>query len=299
MPNWTAQFRSKSTVQRLTLVVVVMFVGAMYALTMPRSITLEDAGLFQMVCHLGGISHPPGYPLFTLLCQQMVWGDTVIPGNAVSTIFALGAVIMLFHVVCALGVDKWTALIAATAYGISATFWSQAIIIEVYSLAAFLFIAAWWLLLRFLATNAHGYAWGVAAVAGLSLANHWPIFVLSCLEMMRGGEIFVPKITSMRVTDMARCMAPDLPHRNVGIRAGEKLHEVMISEDDARVTVELDDRYAILAPFLEARNKAYDALGARPVAPDFRYASDTNTQWMATDELERWISANRGKIGTF
>ena len=116
-------------------------------------------------------------------------------------------------------------------------------------------------------------------------------FVLSCMEMMRGGEIFVPKITSMRVTDMARCMAPALPHRNVGIRAGEKLHEVMISEDDARVTVELDDRYAILAPFLEARNQAYGAMGARPVAGEFRYASDTNTDWLSDEDLRRMIAA--------
>lgn len=116
-------------------------------------------------------------------------------------------------------------------------------------------------------------------------------FVLSCMEMMRGGEIFVPKITSMRVTDMARCMAPDLPHKNVGIRAGEKLHEVMISEDDARVTVELEDRYAILAPFLEARNQAYLERGAKPVASEFRYASDTNSAWLSPEELRKMIAA--------
>ena len=115
-------------------------------------------------------------------------------------------------------------------------------------------------------------------------------FVLSCLEMMQGGEIFVPKITSMRVTDMALCMAPDLPHKNVGIRAGEKLHEVMISEDDARSTVELADRYAILAPFLEARNQAYVKMGASPMAGDFRYASDTNTAWLEAEELRRMIA---------
>ena len=115
-------------------------------------------------------------------------------------------------------------------------------------------------------------------------------FVLSCLELMRGGEIFVPKITSMRVADMASCMAPGLPHRNVGIRAGEKLHEVMISEDDARGTVELHDRYAILAPFLEARNQAYGAMGAVPVAGDFRYASDTNTDWLSAEDLRRLIA---------
>lgn len=115
-------------------------------------------------------------------------------------------------------------------------------------------------------------------------------FVLSCMEMMRGGEIFVPKITSMRVTDIALCMAPNLPHRNIGIRAGEKLHEVMISEDDARSTVELEDRYAILAPFLEARNQSYEKVGANAVDGDFRYASDTNTDWLSDKDLRRLVA---------
>jgi len=114
-------------------------------------------------------------------------------------------------------------------------------------------------------------------------------FVLSCLEMMQGGEIFVPKITSMRVADIALCMAPDLPHKNIGVRAGEKLHEVMISEDDARSTVELADRYAILAPFLEDRYEAYVKMGASPMVGDFRYASDTNTVWPEAEELRRMI----------
>ena len=67
-------------------------------------------------------------------------------------------------------------------------------------------------------------------------------FVLSCLPTMAGGEIFVPKIPSMRVVDLARCLAPDLPHRVVGIRPGEKLHEVLITEDDSRTTVASHDR---------------------------------------------------------
>ena len=67
-------------------------------------------------------------------------------------------------------------------------------------------------------------------------------FVLSSLQMMKGGEIFVPKIPSMRVIDLARVLAPNLPHKKIGIRAGEKLHELMISEDDGRNTLELEDR---------------------------------------------------------
>ena len=74
-------------------------------------------------------------------------------------------------------------------------------------------------------------------------------FVLSCLALTRGGDIFVPKIPSMRMTDLAKAMAPQLPHRIVGVRPGEKLHEVMVTEDDSRSTVELDDRYVIEPSF--------------------------------------------------
>ena len=67
-------------------------------------------------------------------------------------------------------------------------------------------------------------------------------FVLSCLDMMRGGEIFIPKIPSMKISDLAEALAPDITQKIVGIRPGEKLHEVMVAEDDARNTVEFQDR---------------------------------------------------------
>ena len=70
-------------------------------------------------------------------------------------------------------------------------------------------------------------------------------FVATSFNLMRGGEIFVPKIPSMRITDLATCMAPELDLRFIGIRHGEKLHETMITEDDSRYTIELDDRYVI------------------------------------------------------
>ncbi len=105
-------------------------------------------------------------------------------------------------------------------------------------------------------------------------------FVLSCLAMMRGGEIFVPKIPSMRMVDLARTVAPNLPHEIVGIRPGEKLHEVMITEDDARMTVELDDRYVICPGLQDWSRDHLDRLGARPVAEGFRYSSDQNAEWL-------------------
>lgn len=110
-------------------------------------------------------------------------------------------------------------------------------------------------------------------------------FVLSSCAMMMGGEIFVPKIPSMRIIELAEYLAPNLPHRTVGIRPGEKLHEVMITEDDARMTVELDDRYAI-CPMIQDWSRAHLVqYGARPVVEGFRYSSDLNTQWLDAEGL--------------
>lgn len=112
-------------------------------------------------------------------------------------------------------------------------------------------------------------------------------FVASCIEMMHGGEIFVPKIASMKVTELAEAVAPQLPHKIVGIRPGEKLHEVMITEDDARNTVELTDRY-IIQPSFGPFSKSGLIPGAS-VAEDFRYASDTNTEWLDVPALRKLI----------
>jgi len=108
-------------------------------------------------------------------------------------------------------------------------------------------------------------------------------FVLSCLGLMRGGEIFVPKIPSMKVTDLAEAMAPGLPTRVVGVRPGEKLHEMMISADDARNTVDLGDRYSI-EPVL-AEFERQEAGDRTAVAEDFSYASNSNSEWLGRDDL--------------
>jgi UDP-N-acetylglucosamine 4,6-dehydratase len=102
-------------------------------------------------------------------------------------------------------------------------------------------------------------------------------FVLSGLEMMRGGEVFVPKIPSMKVVDLAEAMAPGIAQTVVGVRPGEKLHEMMISSDDARNTVDLGDRYAIEPAFVEYSRKPFDAL---KVDEEFSYASHTNHDWL-------------------
>lgn len=114
-------------------------------------------------------------------------------------------------------------------------------------------------------------------------------FVLSSLEMMRGGEIFVPKIPSMKIVDLAQTIAPHLPHKDIGIRPGEKLHEVMITEDDARMTLELDDRYVITPPIAFFKPDHLIQAGARSVVDGFRYASDTNADWLDKQALAALI----------
>lgn len=112
-------------------------------------------------------------------------------------------------------------------------------------------------------------------------------FVLSSIAMMKGGEISVPKIPSMRLADMAEAMSPGRPHRTIGIRPGEKLHEVMITSDDARSTLELDDRY-IVTP-TDIHGMGFHVEGARRVAENFAYTSDTNTDWLDADGLGELI----------
>jgi UDP-N-acetylglucosamine 4,6-dehydratase len=106
-------------------------------------------------------------------------------------------------------------------------------------------------------------------------------FVLDSLERMHGGEIFVPKIPSFKVTDVARVVCPDVPTRVIGIRPGEKLHEIMITEDDSNYTYEFDDHFAILSPSLLASG-AYKNSGKK-VSEGFNFSSDNNQVWH-TDE---------------
>ena len=109
-------------------------------------------------------------------------------------------------------------------------------------------------------------------------------FVIDCIQRMHGGEIFVPKIPSMNIMDLAAAVAPECRTEVVGIRPGEKLHEVMVPEDDARSTVALEDRYVIL-PSFNMWDEA-DPYGQMPRCPDgFRYGSDNNDRWLTKDQL--------------
>lgn len=112
-------------------------------------------------------------------------------------------------------------------------------------------------------------------------------FVLSCIAGMRGAEIFVPKLPSMSVTDLASCLAPNVRQEIIGIRPGEKLHEALITEDDARYTVDMGDRY-VIEPAFNWREKVAEAEKARTRVPEnFRYASDTNDDWLDAARMRK------------
>jgi UDP-N-acetylglucosamine 4,6-dehydratase len=112
-------------------------------------------------------------------------------------------------------------------------------------------------------------------------------FVIDCLQRMHGGELFVPKIPSMNIMDLAAAVAPECKTEVVGIRPGEKLHEVMVPEDDARTTVELEDRFVIQPAFPWFSTDPYK--DARRCADNFRYGSDTNDKWLTRGELVEMV----------
>jgi UDP-N-acetylglucosamine 4,6-dehydratase len=109
-------------------------------------------------------------------------------------------------------------------------------------------------------------------------------FTIRCIGEMRGGEVFIPKIPSMRVVDLARAIAPDSRIEYIGIRAGEKLHEVLVSEDEARHTVELDDMFVVQPPEGLWFGRDWSDRG-RALSDGFRYASDTNSHWLKLEEI--------------
>lgn len=112
-------------------------------------------------------------------------------------------------------------------------------------------------------------------------------FVLDNLKRMKGGEIFVPKIPSMKVTDLAKAIAPECKVEIKGIRPGEKLHEAMITEDDARRTLEFDTYYIIQPefPWWDAESSK----GGKTMAEGFSYVSNTNDHWLSVDELKKLV----------
>jgi len=113
--------------------------------------------------------------------------------------------------------------------------------------------------------------------------------VLKAIECMQGGEIFVPKIPSMKITDLAEVVAPGIPRKTVGIRPGEKLHEVLIPKDEMRRTLEFSDMY-VICPDEEGWDNAKLKRG-KLVKDEFEYSSDANKQWLTTKELKKMVDS--------
>lgn len=109
-------------------------------------------------------------------------------------------------------------------------------------------------------------------------------FVIRCVEEMQGGEVFVPKIPSMTVVDLARAIAPKAHINTIGIRPGEKLHEVLISEDEARSTVELNDMYVVQPAEALWFGREWEKRG-KLLEDAFRYASNSNDDWLTIDKI--------------
>lgn len=121
--------------------------------------------------------------------------------------------------------------------------------------------------------------------------------VWRAFDDMAGGEIYVKKIPSMTITDIAKAVAPDAKFDIVGIRPGEKLHEQMIGPEDAPHTYEYDGYYKILPAIHNWSQDAARINGGRPVPVGFTYASDSNPEWMSAETLRAWIEAKRDSIG--
>jgi FlaA1/EpsC-like NDP-sugar epimerase len=124
---------------------------------------------------------------------------------------------------------------------------------------------------------------------GVELACH-------ALEDTEGGEIYVKKIPSMKVTDVARAIDPDAEHKIVGIRPGEKLHEQMISAEDSVHTYEYEQHYKIM-PAINQWGNDKRVKGGRKVDEGFVYSSDQNTDWMSVEALRAWMAANKATLG--
>ncbi len=114
-------------------------------------------------------------------------------------------------------------------------------------------------------------------------------FVIHCVEKMHGGEVFVPKIPSMKIIDLARAIAPGIVFEVVGIRPGEKLHEVLISEDESRSTVEMEDMYVVQPSVGFWFGHDWQSEG-RGLPAGFRFGSDNNPHWLSVDQIREMVA---------
>ncbi|RMH08890.1 MAG: UDP-N-acetylglucosamine 4,6-dehydratase (inverting) [Nitrospirae bacterium] len=141
---------------------------------------------------------------------------------------------------------------------------------------------------------------GVVTVTDKRMTRFWLTleqavwFVLKCLTLARGGEIFVPRIPSIRILDLVEAMAPNCSIEYIGLRPGEKLHEVLLTEDESRHAVEYDEFFTILPEYQSWPGRPREGVAGkrRPVPEGFRYSSDTNTCWLSVEELRTLLAMN-------
>ena len=114
-------------------------------------------------------------------------------------------------------------------------------------------------------------------------------FVLQSIEAMQGGEIFVPKIPSMNIMDLSKALAPGCKIEFIGIRPGEKVHEVLVSEEETRCAIELEDRFVILP--LQTIPEVKNWSDGKPLPSGFQYTSENNTEHLALDDLMKLIES--------
>jgi UDP-N-acetylglucosamine 4,6-dehydratase len=113
-------------------------------------------------------------------------------------------------------------------------------------------------------------------------------FVIESLEIMKGGELYVPRIPSMKIVDLAQAVAPGSEMLEIGMRPGEKLHEEMISEDDSRRTIEADGRFTVMPVVAEW---GYKIPEGSPMKEGSAYRSDTNSEWMSQADIKKFIES--------
>lgn len=134
---------------------------------------------------------------------------------------------------------------------------------------------------------------GVLTITDEAMTRFWITldqavdFVIASLGRMNAGEIFVPKIPSMRVTDIAAAIAPDAERRIIGVRPGEKLHEVLLTENEARHSIDTDFGYVIEPEYASWHR---ERVRGAPLPAGFRYASDTNAEWLTVDDLKAMVA---------
>lgn len=123
--------------------------------------------------------------------------------------------------------------------------------------------------------------------------------VWRAFDDMHGGEIYVKKIPSMTITDIAEAVLPGAKHRIIGIRPGEKIHEQMIGSEDAPHTFEYETYYKILPAIHAWSSDPLRINGGSKVKENFTYTSDNNSEWMPVEELRKWVESHQNRIGTF